>query len=109
MKKVAKVLNRCKFLSIGLNLCGITNTGCSHMADPHACPTYDEDFDRAYVATYKDKSPAEVAQAESKRIDMEVESLTEFVDRIEGELDGMGIKVERGEVEDVVEETPEWF
>lgn len=91
------MLNRCKFLSVGLNLCSITGTGCSHMADPDSCPNYDEESDRPY------HTPSAVAPIE------ETESLTEFTDRIEGELDGMGIKVERGEIEDIEEEAPDWF
>ncbi|GAJ02303.1 unnamed protein product [marine sediment metagenome] len=79
------------------------------MADPHSCPDYNESVDRAYIDTYKDKSPTEVAHLESQRVSEEVESITEFADRLEAELNGMGIKVERGEVEDIVEETPDWF
>lgn len=103
------MLNRCKFLNIALNTCGITNAGCPCMADPPSCPNYNEDFDRSYIPTYKEKSSAEIARLESHRIDEEIESLTEFTDRIEGELNGMGIKVERGEVKDIEEEVPDWF
>lgn len=101
------MINRCKFLNIGLNLCGITNAMCPYMADPHSCPTYDESIDRAYVRSYKEKSPTEVAQLESRRVDEEVESLTGFADRIEGELNGLGIKVKR--TEEIVKEAPDWF
>ena len=97
------MMNRCKFMNIALNTCGMTNSGCLHMADPTSCPNYDEDFDRSYVQGYQEKSPVEVAQHESHRVSQEVESLTEFANRIEGELDGMGIKVEK-EVE-----VPDWF
>lgn len=79
------------------------------MADPTSCPDYDEDADRQYVESYsyKKMSPTEIAHAESKRIDMEVESLTKFVERIEGELDGMGIKVTK--VEEIIKDAPDWF
>ena len=107
MKKVPKMINRCKFLNVGLNLCGITNGGCPYMADPPSCPTYDESFDRSYIGSYKKKSPMEIAQLESHRIGEEVESLTEFANRLEAELNGRGIKVER--TEEIVEEAPDWF
>ena len=77
------------------------------MADPPSCPDYDESLDRSYIPTYKDKSPTEIARLESHRIETEVESLTEFADRLEGELNGMGIKVER--TEEIVKEAPDWF
>jgi len=108
VKKVAKLINRCKFLNVGLNTCGITNEGCSCMADPPSCPAYEESFHRAYIDTYKGKSPTEVAHLESQRTSEEVESITEFADRLEAELNGMGIKVERTE-EEIVKEAPDWF
>lgn len=107
MKKVPKMINRCKFINIGLNTCGITNEGCLYMADPFSCPTYDESMHRAYVDGYKEKSPTEIAQLESHRVSEEVESLTGFADRLEAELNGMGIKVER--TEEIIKEAPEWF
>jgi len=102
------MLNRCKFLNVGLNTCGVTNEGCSCMADPLSCPNYDESFRRDYIDTYTGKSPAEVARLESHRVSEEVESITEFADRLEAELNGLGIKVVRTE-EEVVEEAPDWF
>lgn len=102
-REMGKMLNRCKFLNIVLHICGISNAPCQYMADPHSCPNYDEDFDRSYIDSYKREdgqpnSPAEItqiAQAETRRTDMEVESLGDFANRIESELNGMGIKTER--------------
>jgi tRNA(Ile2) C34 agmatinyltransferase TiaS len=65
------------------------------MADPDSCPNYDEESDRHY------HTPSAVAPGE------EVESLSEYTDRVEAELNGMGIKVVRGEVEDIEEEVKE--
>ena len=74
------------------------------MADPPSCPMpYDEDFNRSYVERYKEKSPTEIVRLESHRISEEVESLDEFTERIESELDGLGIKVTK------TEEVPDWF
>lgn len=101
------MMNRCKFLNLALNTCGISNGSCQFMADPYSCTSYDEDKDRSYVEGYglAGKSPIEVAQAESHRVADEVESLTDFAGRIEGELDGMGIRVVREEIKDA----PDWF
>jgi len=104
-KKGLKMVNRCKFLNAILNICGQSGQPCAYMADPPSCPIYDEAVNRSYLDGYKAKTPTEIAQAESERVCMEVESLDDFVDRIEGELDGMGIKVAREEVE----EAPDWF
>ena len=78
------------------------------MTDPHSCPDYNESVDRAYIDTYKGKSPTEIIRLESQRTSEEVESLTEFADRLEAELNGMGIKVERTE-DEIVKEVPDWF
>ena len=102
------MVNRCKLLNIALNTCGLTNAGCPFMADPHSCPDYDEYSDRSYMMKgYTGKSPTEIAKAEAKRVDTEIESLTEFAGRLESELDGLGIKVER--TEEITGEVPDWF
>ena len=73
------------------------------MADPTSCPNYNEDCNRSYVVSYIGKDPQEIAHIESHRLHQEMESLPEFISRIEAELDGMGIKVE------VEAEVPDWF
>ena len=105
------MINRCKFLNIILNACGITDGGCLYMADPQSCPNYDEDSDSSYVKSYQGKSVAEVAKLESQRIEQETESVLDFTSRLESELDGMGIKVTKAErpVEKFEKEAPDWF
>jgi len=87
------VINQCKFLNIALGICVETNRACTHMADPLSCPNYDEDGKQFHHI------PA------TQTNHLEPESLTEFVNRTESELNGLGIKVEKEEVE----EAPDWF
>lgn len=101
-KRLIDMINRCKYINIVLHICGISNTQCQYMADPASCPTYGEPFDRSFVEGYKGNGLTEVAKLESDRVNTEVESLEAFASRIEGELNGMGIKTER-------EEAPDWF
>lgn len=107
------MINRCKFLGAGLNICSKTNEGCQYMSDPESCPQpYEEEFDRQYYSPNPKSVGTGLSSKELMERDgsEEVESLTEFTDRIEGELDGMGVKVERGEIEDIIEEdAPDWF
>lgn len=114
------VLNRCKFLKIILHVCGITGFQCHCMADPYLCSNYDEDADRPCVQGYgsKDfdegKDLAKIAQVESERTSMEVESFTNYADRIQDELlEIYRIKSERIEIieehGEEASEVPDWF
>lgn len=85
------MINRCKYINIILTICSQINRVCPYMADPLSCPDYDEGANRPYHTPSTEN----------------VESLTEFADRIEGELNGMGIKVVKSE--EVIEEVPDWF
>lgn len=87
------MINRCKFLNPLLTLCSQINRACPCMADPCSCPMYDEELTCPYH-TWSASHPI-----------TEPKTLEEFTNRIEAELDGMGIKV----VREMVEMPPDWF
>lgn len=87
------MINQCKNFNIALGICTEIKQACLYMADPTSCHRYDEEGIRPYhTPSAQENNP-------------EAESLTEFTDRIEAELNGMGIKVDREEIE----EAPDWF
>ncbi|MBU0778194.1 hypothetical protein KKF82_08040 [Patescibacteria group bacterium] len=115
------MINRCRFLNIGLNLCSQIGQSCPYMTDPSPCPDYDEDFDRSYVENYRmaKLKGDDLIKAENKRLSTktiysapglsgDIEDAKAFTSRVEAELNGMGVKVEKTE-EIVEEEAPEWF
>lgn len=95
------MVNNCKFINIILTLCGLTNTSCRYMSDPHSCPSYDEAPNHPWQSqTHPDWVD---------RLDEDVKHPTDFIKRIEAELNGMGIKVEKIEEETNETEAPDWF
>jgi DNA transposition AAA+ family ATPase len=77
---------------------------------------YEDAIDRSYVERYQtDKlTTSQVADAEAKRLSTEIaysapglsgdiEDAETFTNRVEAELNGMGVKAEK------TEEVPDWF
>lgn len=98
------MMNNCRFLNLTLQICSQSNAVCPYMTDPDSCAFYEEEFGQIPPTTpdWVDKIP-KTPEPEPKRIDMEVESFGDFAERMEAELNGLGVKVER------IEEPPDWF
>lgn len=90
----SKMVNNCKFINLVLTLCELSKASCRYMADPHSCPSYDEIGERSYQST-----PDWAPQVE------ETETVIQYAERLDAELNGMGIKVTRES--EAVEDKPE--
>jgi len=87
------MINKCRFLNPILQICSLSNAVCPFMPDPHSCPSYDEEFGQIYPShpDWVDRLSGDIDDAES------------FAERMEAELNGLGVRVER------IEEAPDWF
>lgn len=89
------MVNRCKFLNMALTLCGVSNSSCRYMADPHSCPNYDEEFNKPMPPSHPDWVDR-LGTSDA----FEVKALTSFVTRTDAELKEMSIKMDESEKPD---------
>ena len=107
-KKSELSVNNCIQFESMLNMCTQVGQLCGFMSDPTTCPDYKDEI-QVIIHNYShDTVRVEKIQVKpiNKPVDddtVNTETTSEFVDRVEGELDAMGIKVVR-EPDEVIPE-----
>ena len=91
--KKRKLVNMCKNLNAVLSICTIMDTPCLFMANPRSCPDYGEESIRPHQTL--PKQTEDTSERTESLIEFADRIDEEFAQRIEGELDSIGIKVEK--------------
>ena len=107
-KKSELLVNNCTQFEAMLNMCTQVGQLCGFMSDPTMCPDYKDE--RQVIIHNYSHDTVRVEKIQVPHVDKPVadnslntETTSEFVDRIEGELDAMGIRVVR-EPDEVIPE-----